>query len=118
MNPRLPPWLLGVALFGLVVPNGLFLHWLFVERPGVQAVLANHLAVAFMLDAMLVLLVLTVRFAVHPPGRLRWPWFVLLSLVGGLGFSLPVYLWLNRRGEGLPRPPAPPTPPDPPPPAA
>jgi hypothetical protein len=27
----------------------------------------------------------------------RWHWFVVLSLVGGLGFSIPFYIWLNRR---------------------
>jgi hypothetical protein len=27
----------------------------------------------------------------------RWYWFVVLSLAGGLGFSLPLYYWLNLR---------------------
>ena len=33
----------------------------------------------------------------RPLGPVKWPWFVLLSLVGGLGFSLPLYYWLNQR---------------------
>ena len=89
--------LIAVALFGLIVPNGLFLYWFFVEFNGVREVLDNHLAVAFIIDAMMVLLILAVYFAKRPIGPVRWGTFVLLSLVGGLGFSLPMYWWLNNR---------------------
>lgn len=98
-------WLLPIALFGLVVPNGLFLYWAAVEFSTVGEVLANRLAVAFILDAFLALGVLAYLFAVRPLGPVRWPWFVVLSLAGGLGFSIPFYIWLNRRLEG-PRQPA------------
>lgn len=52
-----------------------------------------------MLDVLLVLIILSVYFAHRPLGPVKWPWFILLSLVGGLGFSLPLYYWLNRRGS-------------------
>lgn len=90
-------WLLAVALFGLTVPNGLFIYWLFAEFDGVAAVMGNHLAVAFMLDALLAVVLLAVYFARRPIGRVGWGWFVVLSFVGGLGFSLPFYWWLNDR---------------------
>jgi len=92
-------WLLAIAIFGLVVPNGLFLYWAAVEFSTVGEVLANRLAVAFMIDAFMALGLLAYLFAVRPLGPVRWPWFVLLSLVGGLGFSIPFYVWLNRRLE-------------------
>jgi hypothetical protein len=92
--------LLAVALVGLLVPNGLFIHWLIYEFHGVGAVIQDKLALAFMIDVLLALILLSVYFARHPIGRVRWQWFVLLSLVGGLGFSLPLYYWLNRRGAG------------------
>lgn len=95
MNSR--AWLLLTALFGLIVPNGLFLYWLLVEYAGISAVLDNKLALGFMLDAFLSLILLTIYFARHPLGPVAWPWFVLLSFLGGLGFSLPFYYWLNRR---------------------
>ena len=98
-------WLLAIALFGLVVPNGLFLYWAAVEFSTVGEVLANRLAVAFILDAFMALGVLAYLFAVRPLGPVRWPWFVVLSLVGGLGFSIPFYIWLNRR-QGSRREPA------------
>jgi hypothetical protein len=90
-------WLLVVSLVGLVLPNGLFLYWLFNEFQGLGAVWQDRLAMAFMLDALLVLVLLAVYFARRPIGRIRWGWFVALSIVGGLGFSLPFYYWLNVR---------------------
>ena len=90
-------WLLVAALFGLVVPNGLFVMWLLTEFDGIGAILSNRLALAFMLEAMLLLVLLAVYFARHPLGPIRWPWFLVLSLLGGLGFGLPLYYWLNTR---------------------
>ena len=92
-------WLLVAALFGLVVPNGLFVMWLLTEFDGIGAMLSNRLALAFMLEAMLMLVLLAVYFARHPPGPIRWPWFVVLSLLGGLGFGLPIFFWLNTRNR-------------------
>ena len=90
-------WLLAIALFGLVVPNGYFLYWLFREYRGIAPVLQNHLALGFILDAALATGLLCFHYAKRPIGRLRWPWFLLMSLVGGLGFGLPLYWWLNAR---------------------
>lgn len=97
-------WLLLAALFGLVVPNGLFIVWLFTEFDGISAMLSNRLALAFMLEAVLLLVLLAVYFARRPPGPIRWPWFVVLSLVGGLGFGLPLYYWLNIRSRSIRKP--------------
>jgi hypothetical protein len=94
--------LLVIALFGLVVPNGFFVYWLFNEYQGLGAVIQNRLALGFILDALMVLVLLSAYFARSPIGRYRWPWFVVLSLIGGLGFSLPFYWWLNRRGAASP----------------
>src|SRR4051794_26641532 len=89
--------LLFVAAFGLVVPNGLFVYWLFREYHGMAAVMADRLALGFILDVAVALATLAVYFAKHPIGPVRWPWFVVLSFIGGLGFSLPLYYWLNMR---------------------
>jgi hypothetical protein len=89
--------LLLVAAFGMIVPNGFFLYWLFNEYQGLGPVLQDRLALGFILDVAVALAILTVYFAKHPIGPVRWPWFVVLSFAGGLGFSLPLYYWLNRR---------------------
>jgi len=90
-------WLPAIALIGFLVPNGFFLYWLFVEFHGIGPVLADKLALGFILDVVLALLVLGVYFARNPIGPVKWYWFVALSFLGGLGFSLPLYYWLNLR---------------------
>jgi hypothetical protein len=90
-------WLLLVAAFGMLVPNGFFVYWLRNEFQGFGPVLHDHLAMGFILDVTMALVILSVYFAKRPLGPVRWPWFVVRSLLGGLGFSLPLYYWLNRR---------------------
>lgn len=90
-------WLPLVALIGFIVPNGFFVYWLLFEFDGFGPILRDKLALGFILDVLLALILLAIYFAHHPLGRLKWPWFVVLSLLGGLGFSLPLYYWLNLR---------------------
>ncbi len=89
--------LLLIALFGLVVPNGLFLYWMLYEYDGLASVAQNKLAIAFIIDAFLAMVLLAYYFARKPIGRIKWYWFIALSLLGGLGFSIPLYWWLNKR---------------------
>ena len=89
--------LLLVALLGFVVPNGFFLYWLLFEYGGLGPVLHDRLALGVILDALLALILLSVYFAWRPIGPVKWYWFTLLSLLGGLGFSLPLYYWLTLR---------------------
>jgi hydrogenase/urease accessory protein HupE len=95
-------WLLGIALFGLLVPNGLFVYWLLNECHGLAPVLHDKLALAFVLDAFLAVGVLAAQIARTRSGRVSWAAFVALSLVGGLGFSVPFTWWLNSRPARTP----------------
>src|SRR5512146_2192152 len=97
LPPRTRMWLLAIAALGFLVPNGFFIYWLLVEFSGLRAVLQDRLALGFILDVFLALILLAVYFAKRPIGPVRWYWFVVLSLLGGLGFSLPLYYWLNQR---------------------
>jgi hypothetical protein len=89
--------LLIVALFGLLVPNGIFIYWLATEFHDLYTVLSNHLAIAFMIEAFAVMFLMAYYFARNPPGKVKWYWFIVLSLIGGLGFGIPFYWWLNKR---------------------
>ena len=89
--------LLIIALFGFILPNGILIYWLFNEFRGLSEVLQNKLALAFIIDVFLAMLVLAYFFARHPIGKVKWYWFVALSLVGGLSFSIPFYWWLNEK---------------------
>jgi uncharacterized protein DUF2834 len=90
-------WLLVISALGFIVPNGFFLHWLFAEYQGVSAIWSDHLAMGFILDAFIAMLLLAYWYARHPIGRVKWQWFVVLSIIGGLAFSLPLYWWMNER---------------------
>ena len=89
--------LLLTSLFGLVVPNGLFIYWALTEFSSIADVVNNKLALAFIIEAFLMLGIMTVYFARNPIGKLGWPWFVVFSLIGGLGFGIPFYYWCNKR---------------------
>jgi hypothetical protein len=91
--------LLIIALFGLIIPNGIFLYWLLYEFNGLGNVVQNKLAIAFIIDCFLVMGLLAYYFAKNPIGKVKWYWFVGLSILGGLGFSIPLYWWLNKRNE-------------------
>ena len=96
-------WLLAVAAFGMLVPNGLFVYWLFNEFTSLEQVLSDRLALGFILDLFVATALLTYLVAAKPLGPIKWPWFLLLSLLGGLGFSIPLYLWLNWRATPGPK---------------
>ncbi len=89
--------LLIIALFGLIVPNGIFIYWLFTEFHGVADIFQNKLAVAFIIDAFLAMFLLAYLFAANPLGKIKWYWFIVFSIIGGLGVSLPFYYWINKR---------------------
>lgn len=89
--------LLLIAAFGLLVPNGLFLYALFDAYHDVAQLTHNALALAFMIDALMAMVLLAYYFAWRPIGHVSWYWFIFLSFIGGLGFSLPFYWWLNKR---------------------
>jgi len=38
-------------------------------------------------------------FSKDPLVRFKWQWFVIFSFIGGLGFSIPFYWWLNGRAD-------------------
>ncbi len=90
-------WLLVVAALGMLLPNGLFLYWLLHDYSSFSAAFSDRLALAFVLDVFGSTALLTYLFARKPLGPVRWPWFLGLSLVGTLCFSIPLYLWLNWR---------------------
>jgi hypothetical protein len=82
--------LCGVAAFGFFAVNGAFLYGLLFDPGAMRAALTNPIAAAFISET----LVLTAMFA-HLFGkwkvvRISWRWFVALSLLGSLAFSIPI----------------------------
>ncbi len=90
-------WMVLAALFGLLVPNGIFIYWLVNDFHGIGDITGDRLALAFIIEAFAVMFIMAYWFARNPPGKVKWYWFIVLSLLGGIGFSIPLFWWLNKR---------------------
>jgi hypothetical protein len=97
-------WLLFLAVIGNLGPGGLTLFWLFHDYSSLSAALADRLALAFLLDLVMSTFLLAYLFARKPLGPVKWPWFVALTFLGTLAFSIPLFLWLNWRRAPAPKP--------------
>lgn len=78
-----------LASLGLVAVNGAFLYGAFHPET-VRSALENPISLAFMLEAFLLVAALAYLLTKWGVTRLSWTWFVFLSLIGSLAFSLPV----------------------------
>ena len=91
-------WLWSLSVVGFFGVNGAFLYG--IAQPEVlREALANPVAVAFMAEAFLLLGALAYLLTKWGVARLSWPWLVVLSLLGGIAFALPVVLLWPRRGR-------------------
>ena len=89
-------WLLG--LFGLVGINGAFAYGL-LHPDALQAALANPVAAAFIIEALVLTGAFAYLFRKWGVSRLKWGWFVFLSLLGSMAFAVPIVLLFPRRGR-------------------
>jgi hypothetical protein len=91
-------WLWTVALVGFAGLNGVFL-WAMLTRPETMlSALQNPVAAAFIVEAFVLVGVLAYLLARWKVSQVHWGWFILLSLIGGIAFALPVVLlWSQRR---------------------
>lgn len=81
--------LLAVAIVGAVILNGTFLYVLLARPDLLRAALADPIAWVLMAEALLVTAVFGWWLARKQRRRPGGIWFVVLSLLGGLAFSLP-----------------------------
>ena len=93
-------WLMLLGAVGLLGINGVFLWSLYSRPEALGEALANPLALAFVVEAMLLVATLAWLFRKWGLTRVGWGWFVALSLVGSLAFAIPVALLLPRRAPG------------------
>ena len=93
-SPRERFWLWTLAIFGFVTVNGAFVYGLF--QPGALAeAMTNPLALAFILEALVLVGVIAYLLSKWGVSRMPWQWFVMLSLLGSIAFALPVVLLWN-----------------------
>ena len=89
-------WLIVLAVVGLVAINGVFLYAVFFRPDQLRLAMTNPVAVAFIVEALLLTGALAYLLRKWEVARLSARWFVALALAGGLAFALPVVLlWGN-----------------------
>lgn len=96
-------WLWVLAIFGVVGLNGAFLYGLVFQPNALRAAWANPVAAAFMIEAFVLVGVLAYLLRRWRLARLHWGWFVVLSLIGGIAFALPIALLRSNAAQQAPR---------------
>jgi len=91
-------WLWCLSVFGFLAINGAFLYGVFIRPELMTEALTNPIALAFIVEALVLMGVFAYLLTKWGVGKLHWGWFVFLSLLGSLAFALPVLLlWPSRR---------------------
>lgn len=90
-------WLSLLGGFCFLILNGAFFYGMLFQPDSLMASLKNPLSAAFIAEAILLVGLFAYLFARWQISRLKWGWFVVLSLLGGLAFAVPVALLLPRR---------------------
>lgn len=99
LSPRERAVLAALAIFGLVVPNGIFIWYALTPPVLVEAALRNPIALVFIAEAFFLMFLFAWpigRLGLRRPGRLA---FIAMSLIGSMAFSVPAALWLAGRSK-------------------
>ena len=99
-SPRERRWLWTLAVVGALGLNSAFLYGLLLRPELVTAAMTNPVALAFIVEALVLMGVFAYLLDKWGVSRLHWGWFVALSLGGSMAFALPVVLlWRSREGK-------------------
>jgi len=94
--------LLILAVLGLIIPNGIYVYHQFAKPDIVAAALANPVAAVFIAEAFF--LMFFFAWLIHRLGFRKPDWivFIITSLIGGMAFSVPSFLWWFTRRPAIP----------------
>lgn len=90
-------WLWVLCVFGFCMVNVAFLYGLLFQPDAIASALMNPIALAFIVEAIVLMCVLAYLMAKWGVAKLHWAWFVSLSLLGSMAFALPIVLLRARR---------------------
>lgn len=85
------------AIIAFLVPNGLYLYFA-ITQPELNAeAMRNPIALAFMIEAMMLLGLFLVHVYRQTQSWVKVGLFLILSFIGSLAFSFPLYKYLESR---------------------
>ncbi|MAE59956.1 MAG: hypothetical protein CMJ49_01215 [Planctomycetaceae bacterium] len=96
--------MIGLAVFGLLIPNGAFIYFFVTDPQVTRAAMTNPISLVFMFEAFVLMLLfawLLRRAGVRRPSGLV---FIVMSLIGSMVFSVPaalalVFRYADHEGE-------------------
>lgn len=98
-TPRERFWLVVLGAVGFVAINGAFLYGLLFRPDYLASTLGNPVGMAFVAEALVLVGVFAYLFERWRVSRIRWWWFVALSLIGSMAFAVPIALLYARRED-------------------
>lgn len=91
------PLLLVAAIFGFLAINCPFLYFALIEKEVYSEAMNNGLALVFIGEAFLLMFFLAYIIAKIGWKKPGWIFFIAMSLLGSLAFSIPLQLYLIIR---------------------
>ncbi len=91
--------LAGLAVFGLLVPNGIFIYYFFNDPEVSRIAMSNPISLVFMTEAFFLMFLFAWLLRKSGSTKPNGLAFVVMSLVGSMVFSVPAALWLTFRSR-------------------
>jgi hypothetical protein len=92
-NEQIRKAALVLSVFGITIPNGIFLYYFFSDPALFLSAFSNPISLVFILEAFMLLFfiawILSGLGIKQPSG----PVFIVLSIIGSLGFSVPYLVY-------------------------
>lgn len=95
-SPRERFWLWCLSVFGFFAVNAAFMYGIIFQPDAIMSALANPIALAFIVESLVLMGVFAYLLTKWQVVRLHWGWFVSLSLLGSMAFALPIVLLWHR----------------------
>lgn len=97
-------WLWCLSVFGFSIVNVAFMYGALFQSQAMASALTNPIALAFIVEALVLMGVLAYLLTKWRVIKLHWGWFVFLSLLGSMAFALPIVLLWSRRAQASVQP--------------
>ncbi len=91
--------LLSIAIFGLLVPNGIFIGYALTQTTAFFELSKNPLVLTFMFEAFFLMFFFAWLIEKNGGSKKDSVLFILLSLVGSLFFSIPFALYFASQKQ-------------------
>ena len=85
------------SIVGFIVINVPFLYFAFIDKGVYAEAINNGMALLFMTEAFLLMFLIAFIIAKSGINNPGWKFFICMSLLGSLAFSIPFHLYLSLR---------------------